>query len=341
MISQQSRIKEIFDGLLESQGDPRQRVRTRIDHGSPISLYAACTFPQRHVMLEIGPIKKAYLPYGFTRPRIKGLDISIAAGKIKSTSDVTLLLELQQTDAIDVFTTFVAKVCEEMDSLEKPEDAVRAVIALVDRWQKFFAGSSELLTDGRQTGLYGELYLIKKLFNHDIPLSTLIDAWTGSRRTNQDFEFGNVSIEVKSSAAVDATTVNITNIRQLDATGLDLLMLSHILLDARRGEENTLPDLIDELRIAIANKAPEQGLNFEEKLLQAKYRDEHAEHYATRSYSERSINFYEVKDDFPRLLEHDLPDGITKATYEITLEYCKPFLLSADHVYAKMRTYCD
>ena len=292
-------------------------------------------------MLEIGPIKKAYLPDGFTRPRIKGLNITVASKQKAGSGGITLLLELQQLDAIDVFITFVARVCEEMDVLRRPTDAVRTVITLVDRWKDFFAGNSELLTEVCQTGLYGELYLMSKLYKASVPLNKVVKAWTGSKRTSQDYEFGNASIEVKSSAAVDVTTVNITNVRQLDDAGLDLLLLNRVLLDARQGTEHTLPALIDYLRATIAEQANEMVLDFEEKILRAKYRDQHAEYYANRTYAERALEFYEVRGGFPRLLEGDLPTGVTKASYEITLENCAPFERSAEDVFEVMRKYSD
>jgi hypothetical protein len=339
MTHRQGDIKKSFNNLLESTGAPGQRVRSRIDKNSPINLYAALTFPHKRVLLEIGPVKKAYLPEGFTRPRIKGLNITVDSDN--SLGEVTLLLELEQIEAIDVFVIFVTRVCEEMDNLKKSADAVRAVIALVERWRDFFSGNSELLSDERQTGLYGELYLMASLYQSRIPISHLVKAWTGSRRTNQDYEFGGLSIEVKSTAAVDATTVNITNILQLDDTGLDSLFLCHVLLDARQGNEKTLPILIEFLSSAVATHAPEMELDFEEKVLLTKYRREHEGHYSNRSYTERAIEFYQVVDDFPRLLEIDLPTGITKASYEITLQNCKPFVKMREEVVTIMREHCD
>ena len=341
MTSRQDEIKGVFNDLLESSGCPGQRVRNRIDRGSPINLYAARAFPHKNFLLEIGPIKKTYLPDGFTRPRIKGLNITVDTTQKAEGGDITLLLELQQTESIDVFGTFVARVCEEMDSLSKPADAVRAVIALVERWKEFFAGNSELLSESRQTGLYGELYLIARLHAVGVPIDRLVKGWTGCKRTNQDFEFGDISIEVKSTTAVDATTVSITNIRQLDDTGLELLLLNRVLLDARQGYERTLPILIETLRTEIAERAPELVLDFEEKILLAKYRNEHADHYGNRSYTERALEFYEVREGFPRLLESGLPTGVTKASYEITLEHCTSFERAGEEVFTILRERCD
>jgi hypothetical protein len=341
MSSRLEEIRSVFDELSENTGSRGQRIRNRIDKSSPIRLYAARTFPQRNLLLEIGSIEKAYLPSGFTQPRIKGLNIATEAGPSKKDGDLNLLLELQQTEAVDVFVTFVARVCEEMDQLEDPVDAVRSVISLLERWREFFSGGSDLLSEGRQTGLYGELHLMARLNDAGIPIGQIVKAWTGSKRTNQDFEFGDISIEVKSTAAVDATKVNITNIRQLDETGLDLLLLNRVVLDVRQGVDKTLPALIELLRSSISEGAPEVALEFEEKILQAKFRNEHAGHYANRSYTERSLDFYEVREGFPRLLKDKLPVGITNATYEVTLESCKSFEVSSTQAFSALRNYCD
>lgn len=341
MTSRQDHIRQVFDDLLEGEGDPGQRVRTRVDQCSPISVYAARTFPERRLLLEIGPIRKAFLPAGFSRPRIKGLNIVVDSHSKAGGGEITLLLELKQSEASGVFITFVALVCEELDDLNKPADAVRAVIAVVERWKKFFAGNSESLNDTRQTGLYGELHMMARLHRAHTSIASLVSAWTGSKRTDQDFEFGDVSIEVKSTTAVDATNVSITNIRQLDGTGLEHLFLARVSLDARQGANNTLPDLVNYLRAEIARQAPEASLDFEEKLLCAKYREEHVEHYSNRAYTERALDLYEVRDGFPRLQECDLPTGVTKATYDITVEFCEPFKKPCAEVFSCVSKCCD
>lgn len=46
----QDNIKRTFESLLEEQGNPGQRVRKRIDIGSPIKLYVARGFPQKTIL---------------------------------------------------------------------------------------------------------------------------------------------------------------------------------------------------------------------------------------------------------------------------------------------------
>jgi len=341
MTSPLDAVKATFEELLRDQGDSGQRVRVRIDELSPVAVYAACSFPHRNLILEIGPISQLWLPSGFSKPRINGLTVNLEKRDSGRDSDVALLLQLQNNEALDVFAAFCARICESLNILADSRMAVREVIALLDRWKEFFSGNSEILSEGMQTGLYGELYLLKQLALEGVPIGTACGAWTGSKRTNQDFEFGLTSIEVKSSAAVDATRVQITNARQLDDTGLDNLYLARMVFDARQGDSATLPMLVEELRALLDSEAPEMSLNFKEKLFKAGYFDRHAEHYAGRSYSEREQNFYEIGDDFPRLIVAVLPNGITKVSYELSLEGCGSFKTDAGVVIQAVRKDCD
>jgi len=341
MSSRQVSIKSIFDELLQDSGKPGQRVHKRIDLSAPIKIHAACVFPHKSLILEIGPIKNAWLPHGFQKPRIKGLSIALKSIDKIPGSDVTLLLELQHNEAIDVFSVFVARVCEELDGIKKPELAVKAVIAIIEKWKEFFAGGSDILSDERQTGLYGELYVLQYFSMGGVDLGKTIKAWTGSKKTSQDYEFGSIAVEVKSSAAVDATRVNITNSRQLDDTGLEHLFLLRILFDVRQGEKNTLPLLIESLRKNIQKISPESSLDFEEKLLAAGYQDKHAEQYNNRTYSERELVIYRVIEGFPRLLVQNLPEGITKVSYEISLDACCDFIIENEKVIEAVRSCCD
>lgn len=326
---------------MAEDGKPGQRVRCRVDQSSPLPVYAACVFPHKNLMLEIGPIDSVLLPQGFIKPLVKGINLTLECHDQKLGSDVALLLELQQTEAQDIFTAFLTRVCDELDELDKPEDAVKAVLSLIKRWKDFFSGISEILSESRQTGLYGELYLLMRLAAENIDIGEVVRGWTGSRRTSQDFEFGSAAIEVKASAAVDPATVTITNVRQLDDKGLDVLFLARVLFDARQGVDNTLPKLICEIRKKIKDSASGVSLDFEEKLLLSGYFDKHEEQYSFRSYSEREIVFYDVKDGFPRLLEDDLPAGVTNASYEISLEACSAFIVSKDFFIDTVRKACD
>lgn len=336
MTSRHKDIEVIFSNLLADNGADDQRIRQRIDRSAPLPVYAACVFPHKSLLLEIGSIRNTWLPRGFRIPHIKGLNIFLRSQKPNPDSDITLFLELQQEDAIDVFIVFATRICEELDNITKSEAAIKMVLSLIGKWKSFFAGGSDILSRERQIGLYGELYFVWLLSTEGVNIGQAVQAWTGSGRTNQDFEFGTISAEVKSTTAVNATSVKISNSRQLDDTGLESLYLVHILLDVRQGGGQTLPGLIDVIRQEIEKSAPEANTDFEEKLFQAGYYEKDVEQYVHQAYSERNVVFYSVVEGFPRVLERDLAPDVTNISYEIILTNCQKYILSREVILANL-----
>lgn len=341
MITRSEKIKNRYDKLLLNSGQLGQRVHVRIDKSAPIKVFAACSFPHKKLILEIGPIRDSWLPKNFQKPSIKGLNVLLKPYAQLPKSDVTLLLELEQSDSIDIFSVFVARTCDELDKISDPQLAIRTVISLITKWKDFFSSSSYFLSPERQTGLYGELYLLQYFASEEICLGKTIASWTGSNKTNQDYEFGTIALEVKSSVAVDNSTINISNSRQLDDKGLDKLYLARLLFDVRQGETETLPKLIEAIKEIIQEKSPEYMLEFEEKLINAGYLKKHSELYNDRMYAIRNLTFYHIKNDFPRLLESNLPIGVAKVSYQIDLQVCNNFIVESSNVINELRTSCD
>jgi hypothetical protein len=45
------------------------------------------------------------------------------------------------------------------------------------------------------------------------------------------------------------------------------------------------------------------------------------------------LDFYEVRDGFPRLVGGTLPGGVSGVEYELSLAHCEEFLVEADRVF--------
>jgi hypothetical protein len=239
-------------------------------------------------------------------------------------------MELLHYEAIDVFVVFIARLCEIVEQCEGSKEAVGEALGQIELWRHFFAGAaSQALSENQQTGLYGELSMFQRLVRDGLEVAVAVKAWTGASKTNQDFEFSRVAIEVKSTASINAKEVSITNIRQLDTTGLDFLYLTRFAFDVRRGNENTLLSIVTDLRDLVSAEAAHLKTVFEQKLLSAGYRDEHAGDYEDRSYTLRNLEFYQVRDDFPRLEENGLPDGVSEVKYHVNLHGCGQYVEDA------------
>ena len=64
------------------------------------------------------------------------------------------------------------------------------------------------------------------------------------------------------------------------------------------------------------------------KLLEAGCLDIHAHLYEERCYAKRDENIYHVKDEFPRIKENEIRNGVGDVKYTIVLSQCDKFLIS-------------
>ncbi|MDC0082498.1 PD-(D/E)XK motif protein [Emcibacteraceae bacterium] len=330
MISTHQKVIKTFTDI-EKEGGPRSgRIRKRIDNSSIVKVFAARSFPEKQLMLEIGPIKGGWLPINFQKPRINGLDIQLVHKDNKPDSEVTLILKLQHKDTFDIFLLFATRVCDDMDNLSNPMLAAKSIVALIDRWKHFFSGNSGLLSPEKQTGLYGELFALRYILREGIGVEKGVTAWTGSKKTSQDFQFDMVAMEIKSSCAVNFASVKIANSDQLDNAALDHLFLVCLSFDKRLGDSKSLPILIEELKEIININSPQLIPLFEENLLAVGYQDKDSSYYINNTYSMLDIQFYKVVDGFPRITTKKKPPGVIKVSYDILLDALVDFKINKE-----------
>ena len=112
---------------------------------------------------------------------------------------------------------------------------------------------------------------------------------------------------------------------QLDETLVELLLLCHVslVLDGRDGE--SLPELVDRLRVTIRIQDVSALEGFNAKLIEAGYLDSHSELYSDRRYRHRETRFFKVTDSFPRIAARDLRGGISECSYTVLLTACAPY----------------
>ena len=80
---------------------------------------------------------------------------------------------------------------------------------------------------------------------------------------------------------------------------------------------------VADIRAELANADDMTREFFESLIFQVGYVQ--LEHYDTPSYRCVASKSFCVCDDFPRLMVGNVPSGITKATYQISLDSCMPF----------------
>lgn len=243
-----------------------------------------------------------------------------------------LQLSLKNTKYQDIFTALVQDILECLTSVNTEESAISTFIIRLKRWQIFLdQNSPDGLGELSQQGLYGELYFLRKILGLHFPFLKTIQCWTGPTGSHQDFQYSTCAFEIKTSSARQHQKLTISSELQLDTKNTEIIILFHLSLDIRKNIGETLPEIVSSVRSTIANDL-EAKEEFENLLFKAGYLDIHAERYTQKGYTVRESNYFQILEDFPRIIESDLRNGVGDVRYTISVAECKKFLIPESEV---------
>lgn len=259
-------------------------------------------------------------------PRFRGLDISVSLTTIGSFSNQEFLKFTQFIpNTENIFESVIADICENIIQLENKENLLPALIRTLSEWKLFFEKQqNEILSITSQKGLVGELYFLKNyLFNKYSFIEALM-YWTGSDRTNHDFQISDIAVEVKATSGKQHKKFTVSSEKQLDSTGLRKLYLALFSLNLHSNlPDRTLPSLIREI-YTIMQQDPFATFQFQIKLAKYGYNEQHSDKYLT-GFSLAELKCFDVADGFPGLRQQNLPDGIGDLKYSVVVSACVPF----------------
>jgi hypothetical protein len=264
---------------------------------------------------------------------LKGLKIEKIA---ESTDSVLLSLCLQDKNFEDIFNILLGDIISHVIELSDPKQIVRQFLNRIDKWHSLLekAGSAGLSPE-EQRGLFGEVYLLRKLIK-DLPAADKpLMAWLGPEKAVRDFQYGDCALEVKTSQGNNHQRVHISNERQLDTTSVQYLYLYHLSLETQPAAGESLNEVIDAVSLTFQPDIRLYSL-FQFKLVQAGYLPAHKEYYSNTGYSVRSEAFYEIRDSFPRIEENDLRNGVGDVKYSIIISDCSTYQVSEQIVYQNL-----
>jgi hypothetical protein len=244
-------------------------------------------------------------------------------------------IHLQETGPAPARDLFVILCADILDHISKCGSEPEAVGVLDDRlqhWKRFFQSRSpEGLSREEYIGLYAELDFFDACLAGGINSQALANGWQGPIGANQDFLFGGVAVEIKACTGNQTDSVSISNVRQLDDTGLDQIFLCQAAYDFRQDSGRTLRMVVERLRQLLAS-SPSAVAIFEERLLAAGYVEPSASPFDSYGFTPRFRRSFHVANGFPRLLEASLPHGISDVCYTLNLAGCGPFEVTAEIV---------
>ena len=272
---------------------------------------------KRFVSIEI-PAGKERQFSTFTEPR--GFTLTISEPSVKNDGYMSCVLQAAASDQNDVFAIVAKDIIHELYKQDKTEDYVHILKTRIEKWRNFFKNADKKqLSDEIVIGLIGELSFIKDLIEAGIHNAS--DFWNGPIKAAQDFQGEFLAAEIKTSSSNQMNYVRISSEVQLDGDEKRALFLVVYRVERNDTTGKKLPELIQEVSTLLAEQ---QKSRFFANLRCLGYEEDDKLLY-TKAYSVKERAVYEVKDDFPRLLRKNLPQGITDIKYKLCLQNCTEF----------------
>jgi hypothetical protein len=297
-----------------------------------VDLFVGVSQPDVHRMFMLGVADD--VPGARPFPKARGIHVDIVHSEPDAAS--FFAVELLDRRFETVFTALVEDLISSASTAKTSGDAVAAVVGRLQRWQRFLARGAEGLGWEAQRGLYGELYFMRHRLAPAAGVEEAVASWTGPSRAPQDFQTRGWAVEVKTTGTEQPQRLRVTSSRQLDDTGLTLLVVYHLSVDIRAaGQGETLPSMVDAMR-SLAAAHPPSADSFEDHLLEMGYLDQNSDQYSSAAYTPRGESAYRVSDGFPRIVEAMLPAGVGDVSYVIDASACAPYELDMAELLASI-----
>lgn len=270
--------------------------------------------------------------YRKTRLTIKGVGIDLQ----QSTTQLDrqqFILSLEKHVDRDLFLVLCESLIKSL--YDEQNSAVGLSIALnhLKRWKLFLSGKKKrVLSSEEIRGLFGELTFLKLLYQKHLHKDEALEAWCGPDRTNQDFIYDDLAVEIKTLSGKERKRVNISSEDQLESTK-KFLYLSIYHLNTSSGSDlgKTLNELVTEIESDIEDL--ETSENFTKKLLDYGYIP--IDHYDKPKFTVTGTQTYHVRDEFPRMTRSGLETGICQVSYKIEIEYIEPFKVEEEYLFRR------
>lgn len=271
-------------------------------------------FRINHINLKDWPQKKI---------NINGVDVK----QFSITNGYSIVLVLTDKTNSDIFYNLCSDIIESTKKLENERVMLTIVHNKLLRWQSFFKKNNiHLLSLSEQKGLIGELIFLHKYLMSKYSHKDSLTFWQGPLGGRQDFSIGNICVEVKTKSGTASPLIQISSIDQLDFVSdkCYLYVISINTADAKTNGSFSLNSLVKMIRNEFVD-SDNLDIYFN-LLLKIGYTE--LEEYSENNYVVLNESFFEIAEDFPRLVASDVPSGIVSVNYQIDINKISKFLVS-------------
>lgn len=245
-----------------------------------------------------------------------------------------LLLDNQHSD---IFSTLSEDLINQVADITSEPELIRLLLLRLEKWRLLFEKMGQKgLSDEAQRALYGEMYFLRKFLQNTLDAEYCVYSWKGIEKSVQDFQFADWAVEIKTTHGKNHQKIYISSERQLDITIISRIFLIHYSLEVRQNHGETLNDLVDNLSEMLTDSPIAYNL-FRFKLLEAGYYDIHRHLYTESGYSIRQENFYRITEDFPKIIESQIPKGVGDVRYSIVVSANENWVLDEYDLFNNLR----
>jgi len=325
------RIKQIWTQLEESNSVIPGLFKLRYSETSNCDVFLGVKYPETHRMLIVRVPFASGKEFNF-KYEFRGLKFDKIYDP-ENSGFLLLNLVLVDNQFKDVFDSLIADILAAIINESDFKVILRNYSNRLIKWQSLFERFRQQgLTPEEQRGLYGELYFMRKFLMVNSDFNNIVKSWIGPEKQVRDFQFGNWSIEVKTTHGNNHQKVQISSERQLDTANVDNLFLNHLSLESVQHSGETLNQMIDSIYV-ILNIDLNAFNQFRNKLTDAGFFDPHRQYYSDIGYFIRQDIFYKVENQFPRIEESDIRNGVGDVKYSIIVSQCNDFIISGQEIF--------
>ena len=309
-------VTDLITAQWSSLENLNTRKRVLIEH--PLKLYVSKSSEGNRVFI----IDLEKIPQQIDPPEFKALKTIIT--DIDNRHEV--IFELQNSDYSDVFDSFLFDLVTQSAQHDQMT-ACAVIVNRILRWTELFRRmSGDGLSEDEIIGLLGELLVVDHLIERGFDDSLVLLGWRGPEGDATDIGLEGFRIEVKTKRSTQHSHVEISSADQLRLDGKDLF-LTRIQLTPAEDTGQSLRDMIH--RVSERLKAKNRPLtNLNHKLSLVGYVENQKEN--ANRYELVREDWFEVRDNFPRIDPDELPPEITKVRYRLELSKLDEYLTNPD-----------
>lgn len=252
---------------------------------------------------------------------LKGIEVDLRQFDSASDQGLVLILE-SQTDS-DLFHSLCLTLVESVKDVEDSSTALRLSLSHLKRWKAFLAGKKgRLLSAEEVRGLFAELLFLRSLYKQYVGQREAVDGWQGPIRAHQDFALRDSVVEIKAISARERSCVRISSEDQLESQAARVYLQIFRLVELPDSDQSlSLNDLVRQIGKELTDAKTVQL--YWERL--AAYGYAEMLEYDEPKFVVGGTRTYRVSEDFPRLIRSQIPDGVSRVSYDIRLEKIEKF----------------